>query len=184
MIDAVAPFVRLDVSGVDDPEAGMAVIMYVAGCSKRCPGCHNPELQRPDDYPLMTAGELNWKLEQFFSRNPAVELVEAIVFQGGEWGEYPTVYAEVAAWAQQKGFRTVLYTGQIYEDLLKSVQEVSDWVIDGPWDQANISVFPPSSNQRVFHQGRRVEPDQLPLYKHLLESEMLQAEEEKQGGLA
>ena len=182
IIDSCAPFVRLDVSGVDDPEAEVAVIVYVAGCSQRCPGCHNPDLQQSDGFPLLTAAEITRKLEKLFSTGAATALVGAIVFQGGEWAEYPIVYCEVAAWAKQKGFRAVLYTGQTYEGLPQNVREASDWVIDGPWDQANITVFPPSSNQRVFHQGRRVEPDQLPLFKHLLESEMLQAEEEKQGG--
>ena len=182
MIEECVPFVRLDVSGIDDPEAGMAVILYVAGCSRRCPGCHNPGLQETDGYPLKSASEMASFMEGFFARGEANALIEAVVFQGGDWAEYPVVYCEVAGWARQKGFRTVLYTGEVYENLPKYVREASDWVVDGPWEQDKVSVFPPSSNQRVFHKGRRVAPEQLPLYKHLLASRSGEPEEEKQGG--
>lgn len=170
MIDALAPFVRLDVSGVDDPEAAMAVVLYVAGCSRRCPGCHNPSLQQVGDYPLRSSSEVISYLEGFFARDEALVLIEAVVFQGGDWAEYPVVYCDVAGWTRTKGFRTVLYTGEVFENLPKYVREASTWIVDGPWKQDEVSVFPPSSNQRVFHQGQRVDPEQLPLYRHLLES--------------
>lgn len=182
MIDACAPFVKLDVTGVDDPEAAVAVVLYVAGCPRRCPGCHNPNLQQVGDHPPRSSNEVICYLEGFFARDEASTLIEAVVFQGGDWAEYPVVYCEIAAWARQKGFRTVLYTGEVFENLPKPVREASDWVVDGPWEQDMVSVFPPSSNQRVFHQGRRVEPEQLPLHKHLLESRSGTSKEEKQGG--
>lgn len=170
MIEECVPFVKLDVSGIDDPEAGMAVILYVAGCPRRCSGCHNPDLQQVGDHQLLSSSEMVCYLKGFFARGDADLLIEAIVFQGGDWVEYPIVYCQVAAWARKGGFRTVLYTGEVYENLPKYVREASTWVIDGPWEQDKMSVFPPSSNQRVFHQGRRVDPEQLPLYRHLLES--------------
>ena len=179
MIEACVPFVRLDVSGIDDPEVGMAVILYVAGCSRRCPGCHNPDLQHTRDYPFVSVGDVKGYLEKFFARAEAAALIEAVVFQGGDWVEYPDAYCEVAEWARRKGFRTVLYTGEVYENLPKNVREASTWIVDGSWEQDNRSVFPSSSNQRVFHQGRRVEPEQLPLYKHLLELRSEEPEEEK-----
>ena len=181
MIDEYVPFVRLEVSGIDDPEAGTAIILYVAGCPRRCPGCHNESLQQIDGYPLLSSRDIMCYLEGFFARGEADALIEAIVFQGGDWVEYPAVYCQIAAWARNKGFRTVLYTGEIYENLPKYVREASTWIVDGPWKQDKVSVFPPSSNQRVFHQGRRVDPEQLPLHKHLLESRSVKTGGEEAG---
>lgn len=172
------PFVRLDVSGIDDPEAAMAVVLYAAGCPRRCPGCHNPGLQEAGDHPLRSAEEVISYLERFFARDEAFTLIEAVVFQGGDWAEYPIVYCAVALWLRVKGFRTVLYTGEVFENLPEHVRETSDWVIDGPWEEDKPSVFPPSINQRVFHRGQRVDPEQLPLYRHLLESRFEVGKEE------
>ena len=177
------PFVRLDVTGVDDPEAGVAAVLYVAGCSLKCPGCQNPELQDPNSYPLMSVPRLIEELERFFSNNEAFALVEAVVFQGGDWMEYPISYHMVAKWVRERGLRTVLYTGRVFENLPECAREVSDWVVDGPWRQEAVSLFPASTNQRVFHQGQRVDPEQLPLYKHLLESRSAESDVEERGGL-
>lgn len=170
MIDVCVPFVRLEVTSVDDPLAGVGVVLYAAGCPRRCPGCHNPELQATHGHTFVTVDTVVNYLERYFTKNvEATTLIEAVVFQGGDWSEYPEAYCELAGWARGKGFRTVLYTGELFENLPEGVRRASDWVVDGPWDQDKVSTFPPSSNQRVFRQGQRVDPEQLPLFKHLLD---------------
>lgn len=164
------PFVKLDVTGVDDPLAGLSVVAYVAGCPRRCPGCQNPELQSTHGRTFVPVSIVVQHLERLISKGGADKLIEAVVFSGGDWMEYPAAYCGVAAWARGRGFRTVLYTGEVYERLSEAVRQASDWVIDGTWDRDKKSVYPPSSNQRVFSQGRRVDAvEELPLYKHLLE---------------
>lgn len=164
------PFVRLDVTGVDDPLAGVSIVAYVAGCSRRCPGCQNPELQSARGRTFVPASIVEEHLSRLLSRESTRALVQSVVFQGGDWMEYPVAYHAVASWVREKGLRTVLYTGEVYERLPEDVRQVSDWIIDGPWDQTKRSVFPPSSNQRVFDRGQITDPETLPLYKHLLES--------------
>jgi len=182
MSDLEIPFIRAEVSGIDDPEAGTAIILFVAGCPRSCPECHNPQLQDASAYVGISVGFIVECLGGMLDHGATAVLVEAVVFQGGDWAEYPEAYCEIAEWCRQKGLRTVLYTGELYENLPETVRRASDWVIDGPWDQDVVSVFPPSSNQRVFHQGRSVEPEQLPLYRHLLELRPVESEEKKQGG--
>ncbi len=164
------PLVRTEVTGIDDPEAGTSIVMYVAGCPRRCLGCQNPQLQDASAYGFIDVDTIVAILESMLSFEATAMLVEALVFQGGDWAEYPDAYCAIAGWGRRRELRTVLYTGELYENLSEAVRQASDWVIDGPWDQDKVSVFPPSSNQRVFHWGERVEPEQLPLHRHLLES--------------
>lgn len=182
MSDTKVPLVRAEVTGVDDPEAGTAIVLYVAGCPRRCPGCHNPQLQDASQYGPVDVGAVVAILESMLDFGATALLVEALVFQGGDWAEYPGAYTRIAEWGRRQKLRTVLYTGEYYENLPEDVRRSSDWVIDGPWEQDKVSVFPPSSNQRVFHAGERVEPEELPLYRHLLESGSGKAEEKEQGG--
>ena len=98
-------------------------------------------------------------------------LVESVAFVGGDWAEYPDAYVEMASFVKQMGIGTVLYTGVLFEELPDDVCAVTDWCIDGPWDETRRSVYPPSTNQRVFLHGRRVNPEELPLYQHLRDIE-------------
>ena len=124
-----------------------------------------------DHPPFLPVSIVIEHVERILSKPAAEKLIEAIAFSGGEWMSYPKAYVKVATWARGRGLRTVLYTGEIYENLSEDVRQASDWVVDGPWEQEQSAMFPPSSNQRVFAQGRRVETvEELPLYKHLLES--------------
>lgn len=170
MSEACVPFVRLDVTGVDDPEAKLGIVLYVAGCSRRCPGCHNRDLQLSRNHTFVPTGTVVNYIDRYLKDKKASELIECVVFQGGDWMEYPEAYSDLASIVKVRGYRTVLYTGEYYENLAESVREMSDWVIDGPWEEDKVSVFPPSSNQRVFRHGQLVDPEELPLYKHLLES--------------
>lgn len=170
MSEACVPFVRMEVTGNDDPEAAMGIVLYTAGCPRRCPGCHNVGLQLVHGHTLIPVSQLVELIDRFLKDKDLADLIESVIFQGGDWAEYPDAYAAVAEVARGRGYRTVLYTGEYYENLPERVREVSDWVVDGPWEQDKVSVFPPSSNQRVFKHGETVNPEELPLYKHLLES--------------
>lgn len=158
------PFVRYEMTATDDPECGIGVALWVAGCSRRCPSCQNPSLQDPAAGMQVEVSvvleDLAWYLEQ-------AHILDCVVFMGGEWMLYPDAYVEIATWAQSRGLRTVLYTGDIFEMLPESVRQVSEWVIDGPWCRDMPGVFPASTNQRVFHRGELVNPEGLPLYQHL-----------------
>jgi len=168
MSDDCVPFVRMEVTGVDDPEAGMGIVLYVAGCPRRCPGCQNPSLQLTGNYAFIPVAAVVDYMDRFLEGKRVGKLIESVIFQGGDWAEYPEAYVVLARVARGRNYRTVLYTGEYFENLPETVREVSDWVVDGPWEQDKPALFPPSSNQRVFKRGRAVDPERLPLHKHLL----------------
>ena len=158
------PFVRMEVTCTDDPLCRVSLALWVAGCSKRCLECQNPDLQNPAFGTEESVSVICEMVE------PVVEgdLIESVVYTGGDWAEYPAAYVEVAKWARSNGLPNVLYTGEFYEDLPDTMKEVSEWVIDGPYDNRRESVYPPSKNQRVFDRGRLVDPEELSLYQHLV----------------
>ncbi len=158
------PFVKLEVTFVDDPLCRISLALYVAGCKRRCPGCHNPQLQDPK----------NGKPEELETiqqmANPILlsGVVASVVFLGGDWAMYPEAYVQMARWARKKKLGTVLYTGDRIENLPQDVCDASDFIKDGPYVKELPSVYPPSSNQRVFLHGEPVKVEELPLYLHLL----------------
>jgi anaerobic ribonucleoside-triphosphate reductase activating protein len=159
------PLVRVEVSLSDDPECGIGVALFVAGCPRRCPGCQNPELQNADGVELLRVASIQAELVRFLDQ--AANMIDCVVFLGGDWAMYPAQYTELATWVRSRGLRTVLYTGDTYEMLPESVRKASTWVIDGPWLRGQPGIYPPSTNQRVFHDGELVDPVELPLYRHL-----------------
>ena len=158
------PFVRREITCGDDPCCRVALALWVAGCPRRCLGCQNPDLQDPAFGTEKSVSSICEVVDAYAKEL----LIGSVVFTGGDWAEYPEAYVEVAKRARSNGLVNVLYTGEFYEDLPVAVCEVSDWVIDGPYDTEQEGVFPPSKNQRVFRCGSLVEPGGLPLYQHLV----------------
>ena len=159
------PLARIEVNTTDDPECGIAIALFVAGCPRRCVACQNPDLWDVSGFEVRPILVIQDELERFFVE--AEKLVDSVVFVGGDWSMYPVPYVELAEWVQSRGLRTVLYTGETYEMLPESVRKVTDWVIDGIWMRDKPGIYPPSTNQRVFHKGELVDPAELPLYQHL-----------------
>ena len=60
---------------VDGP--GLRAVVFVQGCDKRCPGCHNPEAQSFEGGTAYTPEEIFEKIRQ----NP---LCRGVTFSGGK----------------------------------------------------------------------------------------------------
>ena len=60
---------------VDGP--GLRAVVFVQGCDKRCPGCHNPEAQSFEGGTLYTP-------EQIFEKIRKSPLTKGVTFSGGE----------------------------------------------------------------------------------------------------
>lgn len=165
--DNSVPLVRIETTTADDPECGVGLAVFVAGCPRHCPGCQNPGLRNVNGLQWIP---VEWEVLRrlAFAMNVGRGLYDAIVFLGGEWMLYPKQYLRVVEWAKSTSeLRTVLYTGETYECLPEDVRRVTDWVIDGEYDRRRLGVYPASTNQRVFHQGELTDPEGLPLFKHL-----------------
>ncbi len=136
-----ASIVRIGTSFIDVPGA-IAVAVYFAGCSVRCPGCHNKELWDRSRGTMMSLDTV----QQTIATHP---LASAVVFLGGE----PTDQRDflTALCMQLSTKKRVLYTGREFEALPPSLTDHIDMIVCGPYkEELHVNRWPASSNQRVL----------------------------------
>lgn len=131
---------------------GKRVVIWVAGCRKRCPGCISPEIQDP------SAGKL---IDTAVLANHLLNLshdLAGITISGGEPFDQGEALAELLGVLKQMrpGWSVIVYTGYCLntvrkKDECRSLLDVVDIVIDGPFKQAIPSQHPlaGSGNQSV-----------------------------------
>lgn len=138
---------------------GLRVVLWVAGCSHNCPGCHNPVTHDPDDGILFdeeAKKELFAELEKPY--------VSGITFSGGDplhennrtdiWclaDEIKKKFPDKTIW---------LYTGYTWEHILQHMPVSAgtllfdiDVLVDGPFIEEKKDtklMWKGSSNQRVI----------------------------------
>ena len=136
---------------VDGP--GLRLAVFTQGCTRACPGCHNPDSSPLDSGTLMDTGEILAKLQA----NP---LQSGITLSGGE----PLLQAEachaLAEGAHALGKSVWLYTGYTWEELLETrdpahlaLIKTCDVLVDGPFllEQRTVELpFRGSPNQRLI----------------------------------
>ena len=101
---------------VDGP--GMRFSVFVQGCTHKCPGCHNPESWPAD------AGEETC-IDQLVARIRANKLTTGVTLSGGDPFEQPAASAELARQVKAAGLNVWVYTGYVYEDLLRMAGEAA-----------------------------------------------------------
>ena len=101
---------------VDGP--GMRFSVFVQGCTHKCPGCHNPESWPAD------AGEETC-IDQLVARIRANKLTTGVTLSGGDPFEQPAASAELARQVKAAGLNVWVYTGYVYEDLLRIAGEAA-----------------------------------------------------------
>lgn len=137
---------------VDGP--GLRFSVFVQGCSRRCPGCHNPESQPADGGEESTVGAVLAEIE-------ANRLVRDVTLSGGEPFEQCEACIALASLLKERGYGIWAYSGYRYEELLSGVPdpsaprllELCDVLVDGPYVEGLASydlVWKGSSNQRVI----------------------------------
>lgn len=138
---------------------GLRVVLWVAGCSHNCPGCHNPVTHDPDDGILFdeeTKKELFAELEKPY--------VSGITFSGGDplhennctdirclADEIKNKFPDKTIW---------LYTGYTWEYILHHMPVTAstllfdiDVLVDGPFIEEKKDtklMWKGSTNQRVI----------------------------------
>lgn len=132
---------------------GLRVVLWTAGCSHACPGCHNPVTWDPDGGLLF--GEAD--KEEIF-RELEKDYVSGITFSGGD----PLHEANrdgVLALAKEitetfPGKTIWLYTGSDWEEIRDlEIVRYLDVIVDGEFQQDkkdNLLEWKGSSNQRVI----------------------------------
>lgn len=153
---------------------GVRVTLWVAGCTHHCKGCHNAWTWDFNQGKPLTddkfGREVSNQLENWLSR----DYVEGLTISGGdplcqdEDGLYEL--NEIILWVHQEMHKNVwIYTGYVYEDLLKEIENNPntdrskalrailnsvDVLVDGPFieEKKDFSCpFRGSSNQRILY---------------------------------
>jgi anaerobic ribonucleoside-triphosphate reductase activating protein len=155
------PLAGIDINNNDDPTLEtMCLTLFVYGCPRRCINCQNPELQTiPKNIVLTSIVDVKKLIEKYYNF-----LIKSVAFCGGDFlPYYECQLIELSKYCKELGLKTILYTGELYESINKSVKNLIDITVDGPYqnDNKNETQFPPSKNQRVFIDGIQIDPGVL-----------------------
>jgi anaerobic ribonucleoside-triphosphate reductase activating protein len=115
--------------------------IYAQGCTKRCSGCQNIDLQS-----FIGGQELN--LKDVDSLLNDFSLCTWICWLGGDAYYQQESLKEFNKKFKNKNLKVCLYTGVLFDTLDESVLENLDLVIDGEWK--GIPVTDENSNQKVW----------------------------------
>ena len=132
---------------------GLRTVLWVAGWSHRCPGCHNPITWDPNDgIPFDQAAK-----EEIFEELSR-DYISGITLSGGDPlfpGNRDTVAELIYEIKEKFPEKTIwLYTGYLWEDVkdLPGISQV-DVLVDGPYVEVLRDTtlhWKGSSNQRVI----------------------------------
>lgn len=162
---------------VDGP--GLRNVLFVQGCSHRCPGCHNPSSWDPLAAPEVDTSEVIELLLKHPNRK--------LTLSGGEPFEQAESLVEIVKVLKQHNFDIWSYSGYTLEYLQKgspAQQELLsylDVLVDGPFILAKRNLntlYRGSTNQRlidmketrkqnqvVFYETKKpIEPETIKLY--------------------
>lgn len=149
---------------VDGP--GFRTSIYFAGCRHQCPGCHNPHSWDFNGGTSFTVKELMGVIEEEDFN---------VTFSGGDPLYHPSFVADLAEAVAKAGHTVWLYTGFLWEDILKTLELMNairnvEVIVDGPFIEANKDpdlLFRGSSNQRLIDvQASISSPSSTPILWH------------------
>jgi len=155
-------------SVVDGP--GLRTVVFLQGCPRRCPGCHNQELLDAEGGREVTVEEALQEIKATIS-----PITQGITFSGGDPLLQPEAVYSLANGLKKQFPRLDiwLYTGYRYEEIKNlPVLELVDVLVDGPFEQDKKDLalaFRGSSNQRLIdipqsRQAGRVVEWRLPVW--------------------
>ena len=139
---------------------GCRVTIWVAGCNRHCPGCHNKHTWAYDQgKPLLSEDVLNKIFQEC-----KYDYIRGITISGGDpFDQSDESLNELLKFielfkAKLPGKDIWIYSGGIYEDLMKNpiikkILSYCDVLVDGPFIQEKKELdldFRGSSNQRII----------------------------------
>lgn len=134
---------------------GERFVVWVQGCSIRCPGCWNPDTWSAKPRMEMEVDEL---LAQILS----VPDIEGVTLTGGEPFEQADSLSALCEGLRQRGLSVVAFTGYQLDELDTPEQgallALCDMVVSGPYSEVDRVADLPlvgSANQVVHHVSDR-----------------------------
>lgn len=152
---------------------GIRVTLWVAGCKHHCKGCHNEwtwNFNQGRDF-KENIDDISKELTKWLEK----DYVEGLTISGGDplcQDDYGLCQImELISWVQKETNKNIwLYTGYVYEDLLKEIEDNSntdrskalklilnnvDVLVDGPYKEELRDIahcpFRGSTNQRIIY---------------------------------
>ena len=131
---------------------GLRTSIYCAGCSHRCPGCHNPQSWNMKNGHWVTVDDLLEVIKEDEFCN--------VSFSGGDPFNQAEAFTELARRIKEETSKTIwCWTGFTYEEILANAQmkqmlQYLDVLVDGPFIQEQRDTqlhFRGSANQRIIH---------------------------------
>ncbi|MBD3306274.1 4Fe-4S cluster-binding domain-containing protein [candidate division KSB3 bacterium] len=137
---------------------GTRAVIWVQGCTLRCPGCFNPDTHDLGVRTLVAVDDLARRLT-------AIAGIEGITISGGEPFLQAAPLAALGELVQQAGLGIVVFTGFTYAHLVQAdapawnaLLTVTDLLIAGPFRQALASprlTLRGSANQTLHYLSDR-----------------------------
>ena len=157
----------LEASNVNGP--GTRAVLWVQGCSLRCPGCCNPGMQGNETKQIVRVVNLGRRLIE-------IGEIEGVTFSGGEPFDQAGPLAELAAICRGAGLSVMAFSGYTIETIQacgdvprQLLLSQLDILVDGPYVAGGAlpGGWRGSANQRVHfltprYQHLAVEPQVTP----------------------
>jgi len=132
---------------------GLRAVVWVQGCTLRCPGCMVPETWD-------ACGGYLMDIEVLAREMLAHGKIDGITISGGEPTEQPESVARLLTLMKAAKINTWVYTGYTLEELVAKNNPAIDYMlsqtdvlVDGRMDTANVGAYfyRGSANQRIIH---------------------------------
>jgi len=137
---------------------GKRIAIWVAGCTKHCKSCANPELWEKESFPDMSVADLKQALCMLYEKTN--EPVDGITISGGEPFEQAEELLELITFLKEKTEDILIFTGKTKEELMQEepaalvLSEIAV-LVDGEYiEEENYGeVLRGSKNQKIHIQN-------------------------------
>ncbi len=136
---------------------GLRLAIFMQGCNRHCPGCHNPSA-------LNLEGGTGYAVDELWRLVEANPLLSGVTFSGGEPLLQAKALLPLARKIKDADISLAIYTGYTLEDIVRDNDAVvmdliacADTLVDGPYlkDRHSLALaFRGSANQRILNAGQ------------------------------